>query len=219
MKKSASLFSLMIWMIFLPVPCDAQSSSDSTRSVASNELPSLLAAHPPPEPRATPEPYRLARPHFLPPQQFACSAGITLEKCRQEMLVLRKILANYRASDLGEWTWVLVRSEDWRLILLAHNLNPGVPALTALGARTTFFEEALVDGPPGRVSELMDIWHADRDGLLNLAVRHELGHALCTDENERKADHVARLLEQKKPAACEGKTDAKQKSSYRASSN
>lgn len=87
------------------------------------------------------------------------------------------------------------------------------------GRKDYIFEEALVDGPPGRVSELMDIWHADRDGLLNLAVRHELGHALCNDENERKADHVARLLEQKKPTACEGKTSAKQKSSDRASSN
>jgi hypothetical protein len=142
-----------------------------------------------------------------------------LENCRQEMLVLRKALANYRASDLGEWTWVLVRSENWRLILLARDLNPGVPALTALAARTTFFEEALVDGPSGRVSELMDIWHAGRDGLLDLAVRHELGHALCAEENERKADRVARLLEQKKPVSCEGKTDAKKKSSYHTSSN
>ena len=68
------------------------------------------------------------------------------------MVVLRKVLANYPASDLGDWTWVLVRSENWRLILQARDLNPGVPALTALDARTTFFEEALIDGPSGRVS-------------------------------------------------------------------
>jgi hypothetical protein len=135
-----------------------------------------------------------------------------LDKCRQEVVVLRKTLANYRASDLGEWTWVLVRSENWKLILLARGLNTGIPDLTALDARTTFFEEALVSGPAGRVSELMDIWHAGRDSLLDLAVRHELGHALCTEQNERKADRVARLLEQKKPFTCEGKTNAKQKS-------
>ena len=77
------------------------------------------------------------------------------------MAVRSKALANYRASDLGEWTWVLVRSEHWRLILLARGLDPWVPALTALGARTTFLEEALIAGPTGRVSELMDIWLLD----------------------------------------------------------
>jgi len=40
------------------------------------------------------------------------------------MAVRSKALANYRASDLGEWTWVLVRSEHWKLILLARGLDP-----------------------------------------------------------------------------------------------
>jgi hypothetical protein len=142
-----------------------------------------------------------------------CGPSLALEKCKLEMVVLAKTLANYRASDLGEWTWVLVRSENWKLILLARGLNAGVPALTALDARTTFFEEALISGPSGRVSELMDIWHVDRDSLLDLAVRHELGHALCTEENELRAERVARLLEQKKPVVCESKTAAGQKSS------
>jgi len=118
------------------------------------------------------------------------------------MVVLRKALANYRASDLGEWAWVLVRSENWKLILLARGLNPEVPSLTALGARTTLFEEALVAGQIGRLSELMDVWHVGRQALLDLAIRHELGHALCNDVNERNADRVARLLEQKKTISC-----------------
>jgi hypothetical protein len=125
------------------------------------------------------------------------------------MVVLRKALANYRASDLGDWTWVLVRSENWKLILLARGLDPAVPALTALDLRTTFFEEALVAGSSGRLSELMDIWHLGRQSLLDLAVRHELGHALCKDANERKAERVARLLEQRKPVSCKAKVEAK----------
>ena len=43
-----------------------------------------------------------------------------------------------------------------------------------------------------------------RGDLLDLAVRHELGHALCNDANERNADRVARLLEEKKTISCEG---------------
>lgn len=137
-------------------------------------------------------------------QQFVCAVGITVEKCRQDLSVLRKALANYPSAELGRWTWVLVRSESWKLLLTGRGFNSGVPALTALDARTTFFEEALIAGPIGRVSELMDIWHVDRDGLLDLAVRHELGHALCGEENEQQAARVARLLGNKQAVTCKG---------------
>jgi hypothetical protein len=43
----------------------------------------------------------------------------------------------------------------------------------------------------------------DRMGLLDLAIRHELGHALCNDANERNADRVANLLEQRKTISCQ----------------
>jgi hypothetical protein len=137
-------------------------------------------------------------------QQFVCTVGITLEKCREDVSVLKKVLANYPSAELGRWKWVLVRSESWKLLLLGRGFNSGVPALTALDARTTFFEEALFAGPTGRVSELMDIWHIDRNGLLDLAVRHELGHALCGEENEWQADRVAHLLERKQAVICKG---------------
>jgi hypothetical protein len=186
--------------------------SRGTKS-ATNEVTASVASVPA-QPISTADPNR-----SLPPQHFECGTGITLETCRQEMSVLRKVLAKYGSSDLGEWKWVLVRSENWKLFLISRGLNPRVPALTALKARTTFIEEALFAGPSGRVSELMDIWHADRDGLLDLAVRHELGHALCTEENEQQADRIARLLEQKKPFACKGNADARQKSNPHASLN
>ena len=95
------------------------------------------------------------------------------------MVVLKKALANYPVFDLGEWTWVLVRSEDWKLVLLARTLDPNIPALTDPAIRTTFFEEALVARVPGRLSELMAVWHMGREGLLDAAIRRELGHALA----------------------------------------
>jgi len=133
-----------------------------------------------------------------PAQRYECSASFTLEQCKQGMSILKKVLARYPASDLRQWRWVLVRSEDWSHILLAHGLRPGVPALTVLDRQTTLFDEALVMGSAGRTSELMDIWHLGREALLDLAVRHELGHALCNDSSERSADRIARLLKKKK---------------------
>ena len=104
---------------------------------------------------------------------------------------------------------MLVRSEYWRLTLLTQTLDPGIPALTDPAARATFFDEALVTGASGRMSELMTVWHMGRESLLDFAIRHELGHALCNDANEMEADRVGRLLEHKKPISCRVKVTAK----------
>lgn len=203
MTKTACLFCLSAWMCLQSA--QAQSGPSASRS-ADNEVTASSTA-------SLPSPATIAAKPSLSPraQQFVCAVGIPVDNCRQEMAVLRKVLANYHSAELGQWNWVLVRSEHWKLLLIGRGFNSGVPALTALDARTTFFEEALISGPSGRLSELMDIWHVDRDALLDLAVRHELGHALCGEENERLADRAARLLEQKKPVTCEWKAKTKPK--------
>jgi len=178
-----------------------QSSLDavlSTRAEGISEAPRTPISQP-----TAGKPERLA-----PAQRFVCSGRFTLEECKQSMFMLMKPLEKYRAASLGEWKWVLVRSEDWNHLLLAHGIRPGVPAITLLEIRTTLFDEALVTGPAGRVSELMDEWQLGRGALLDLAVRHELGHALCSDASERNAERVAKLLEQNKPVSCDGKGDA-----------
>jgi hypothetical protein len=142
---------------------------------------------------------------FPPARHFVCDKGYTLKQCDGELVVLKKALAKYPIPDLGEWTWVLVRSEYWKLSLATQTLNPGIPALTDLAARATFFDDALVTGAPGRMSELMAIWYMGRESLLDFAIRHELGHAFCNDANEMVADRGARLLEQKKPISCKAK--------------
>jgi hypothetical protein len=144
------------------------------------------------------------------PQHFVCNRGYTQKQCDEEMVVLRNALAHYPTTELGEWTWVLVKSENWKLLLLAKRLDPRVPALTDPAAKVTFFEEALVAGASGRLSELMAVWHMGRANLLDLAIRHELGHALCADLNEARAERIARLLKQKMPVTCEGRGTALQ---------
>ena len=143
-----------------------------------------------------------------PARHFVCDKGYTLKQCDEELVVLKKALAKYPIPELGEWTWVLVRSEYWRLTLLTQTLNPGIPALTDPAARATFFDDALVTAS-GRMSELMTLWHMGRESLLDFAIRHELGHAFCNDANEMEADRVARLLEQKKPISCKARAISK----------
>jgi len=169
------------------------------RSGMNNGIPSSLVAALPLQPRTVEEPYR-----STPAQQFVCNTGYREKRCREEMLVLRKALAHYPVAQLGNWTWILVRSEDWKAILLLRGLDPESPAFTFYPKRETFIEEALVTQIPVRDRELLLRWSMSRGSLLDLAVRHEMGHALCNDASERNADRVARLLEEKKTISCEG---------------
>src|ERR1700693_5520598 len=212
MKKTIC-FCLLGWA-FLPSSARAQSGPDATRSGANIEIPSSLVAALPSQPRNGGEPHRPTSA-----QKFVCNTGYSQTKCDEQVVILRKALANYPVAQLGNWTWILVRSDDWKAIVRPRGLDTDSPAFTFYPKRETFFEEALVTQIPVRDSELLLKWSMSRGDLLDLAIRHELGHALCNDANERNADRVARLLEQRKPVSCEAKAEAKQKSGYHASLN
>jgi hypothetical protein len=200
--KKAICFCL-VWM-FSQSSGQAQSGPNATRSGANDGIRSSLVAALPSQPRTGVEPYR-----STPTQQFVCNTGYKQKECNEETVVLRKALANYPLAQLGNWTWILVRSEDWKAIKLLRGLDPDSPAFTFYPKRETFIEEALVTQVPVRARELLLKWDMNRRDLLDLAVRHELGHALCNDANEGNADRVARLLEQKKEISCE--TTSRQK--------
>jgi len=135
-------------------------------------------------------------------QRFVCNTGYTLDACQQQMLTLRAVLQKYPVADLGEWTWVLVRSQDWKRLLAERGLNSNTAAITLLDKRIIFFEEALVTDVPGRGPELILQWGSSREDLLELAVSHELGHALCHEPDEWKADAYGRLLRNHEEFSC-----------------
>ena len=150
-----------------------------------------------------------AGPVGAPAQHFVCNIGFSLRKCQADMLVLRKTLAKYPAAELGEWTWVLVRSADWKYVVTPRGIDPDSPAFTYLPKRETFIEEALVATVPQRAGELMVRWQMSIDELLELAVAHELAHVLCNEPSEAKANRVARMLQDGKPLSCEERLAAK----------
>lgn len=144
-----------------------------------------------------------------PPQHFVCNTGYTPEKCHQDVAKLRKALEKYPVAQLGEWTWVLVLSSDWKSIQTARGLDRNSPAFTYYPARETFLEEALVTEVPGRQAALLILWGMSRDNLLDFAIAHELGHALCNEKDEGKAKSVAGMLREERPASCEVALQAK----------
>jgi len=127
-------------------------------------------------------------------QEFHCHTGYPLAQCQQDILQLKSVLIHYPIHALGHWTWVLVLSQDWKPISRGLRLNPDSPAFTALEPRETFLEEALFSHDPERTSELMTEWQRSIPELLELAVSHELGHALCEDANEAAAKRFGEEL-------------------------
>ena len=130
----------------------------------------------------------------LSDQEFHCHTGYPLAECKEDIFHLKSILSRYPIEALGHWTWVLVRSQDWKPISRKLRLNPDSPAFTALEPRETFLEEALFFHDPERISELMKEWQRSTPELLQLAVSHELGHAFCAEPNEAAADRFGEQL-------------------------
>jgi hypothetical protein len=141
----------------------------------------------------------------LTTQHFFCNTGYTLTTCREQIATLKSVVSRYPTEALGDWTWVLVRSQDWKARSRILGLDPDSPAFTCLETRTTFIEEVLVAKVPGRASELIARWHIGMTDLLNTAVEHEIGHAVCHSLNEDQANYVVRVLEQKRPISCQAR--------------
>ena len=138
-----------------------------------------------------------------PTQHFACNTGYTSQECQAAIAVLRKAQAQYPVDALGEWTWVLVRTVDWKQILSDRKFDTNHPAFSYLPKRETFLDGALVVRSSIRGAELSAIWHMPIEDLLDLAIRHELAHAFCNDPDETKAERAAVALKNGTPLSCQ----------------
>lgn len=76
-------------------------------------------------------------------QHFYCNTGYTIEVCASNRHDSARVLERFDLRGLEGWTWVLVRSDDWKPILRRVGRDPDSPAFTILEKRQTFLEEAL----------------------------------------------------------------------------
>jgi len=78
-------------------------------------------------------------------QEFLCVSPYTISQCEEQVAKLRSVLDRCNAKTLGKWTWVLIRSEDWKQILGCQlQLNINSPAFINLQMRQTFFRGCLI---------------------------------------------------------------------------
>jgi hypothetical protein len=134
--------------------------------------------------------------------RFHCNEGFSVSTCEEELARLRDLLAHFDLRSLGQWTWILVRSEDWKPILRQVGRDPDSPAFTILAARQTFLEEALFAPDPPRSRTFLERFSMPLEQLLPFAVAHELAHALCREANERRTDRYATQLRQTGTTSC-----------------
>jgi hypothetical protein len=144
-------------------------------------------------------------------QEFRCHTGYPIAECQKDILHLKSILIRYPVEALGHWTWVLVRSQDWKPISRRLRLNPDSPAFSAMEQRETFLEEALFLHDPERIADLMKEWQQSMPNLLELAVSHELGHAFCAEPNEVAADRFGEQLRKGLAPRCQVSREGRKK--------
>ena len=137
-------------------------------------------------------------------QHFACDVGYTKQECQTATAILRNAVTRYPVDALGGWTWVLVRTADWKYALSAKGINVNDPAFSNLTKRVTFLDGSLIDRASIRGTELRMVWHMPVEELLDLAIRHELAHALCNERNEFKATRVAIAWKDGAHLSCRG---------------
>jgi hypothetical protein len=134
--------------------------------------------------------------------QFFCTQDYNGDECLQHALELRRVLMTYPLERLGNWSFVLVPAYKWQDLVRSIGGPTRSPAFTILAQRTTVMESSLFSATAARSDEFLRVFGVTGEALLELAVNHELGHCVCPDQDERKADDYGRKLRQNKAVNC-----------------
>jgi hypothetical protein len=134
--------------------------------------------------------------------QFFCTQDYHPDECGQHALELRRVLMTYPLEQLGSWSFVLVPAYKWQDLVRSVGGPVRSPAFTILGQRTTVMESSLFSATATRTDEFLHVFGVTGQALLELAVNHELGHSVCHNQEERKADDYGRELRAGKIPDC-----------------
>ncbi len=132
-------------------------------------------------------------------QIFLCDKQLRAGDCTSEIAIFKSHLQAFPVAQLGAWTWVLIQADGWGDL----GLDAASPAYTAMEERLTLIDESmLVEKNAIRTEELMRKFELPLPKLIDFAITHEMGHALCGFKEEGKADEVGRRLREGKLPYC-----------------
>ena len=125
---------------------------------------------------------------------IACTTNYDPALCLASANRLAKVLQHYPTTQLGDWKFVVASSEHWQQIVKALGGDPESPAFTELTAHVTVLEDALFETADLRRAGLAQRYGQTISGLLDYAVSHEMGHAICQVHDEKLAEAYGRGL-------------------------
>ena len=134
--------------------------------------------------------------------QFLCSQKYDRTECVKDATVLRQAMATYPTQLLGAWSFVLVPADDWKALVRGQGGDPVSPAFSMLDQRATLLDSSLFVGTAVRNKELMERFGMIGPALVDLAITHEMGHGICQEKNERRADDYGKELRDGKVPGC-----------------
>jgi hypothetical protein len=126
--------------------------------------------------------------------QFFCTEDYPHQACLDDVEKLHRGLLRYPVEQLGQWIFVLATRNQAIAVQHRPDGSPETPAFTFINHRTTVMERDLFSATADRSSELFRAFGLSGSDLLELAISHELGHALCHEPDEHRADDYGREL-------------------------
>ncbi len=128
-------------------------------------------------------------------QAVFCEVRLPVDGCKTAADILTSHLQAYPVAQLGTWTWVIVPADHWNDLGRDLGLDLDSPAYTCLEDRMTLIDESmLVQKDPRRNADLLRKFEMPLAKLIDFAVTHEIGHALCGFKDEYKAEAVGKRL-------------------------
>jgi hypothetical protein len=133
---------------------------------------------------------------------ISCTTNYDPTLCLASANRLAKVLRHYPTTQLGDWKFVVASSEHWQQIVKALGGDPESPAFTELTTHVTVLEDALFETADMRRSALAQRYGQTISGLLDYAVSHEIGHAICQERDEKLAEAYGRDLRRGATPVC-----------------
>src|SRR5215469_7227403 len=75
--------------------------------------------------------------------QFLCSQKYGQTECVKNATALRQAMMSYPVQLLGQWSFVLVPGDDWKLLVRSQGGDPVSPAFSMLDQRATLLDSSL----------------------------------------------------------------------------
>jgi hypothetical protein len=119
---------------------------------------------------------------------FSCTTDYDPSQCLASAALLAKVLERYPTERMGQWTFVLAGSARWRQTVKELGGDPETPTFSELSARVTVLKDELFETADSRQAMLAQRFGLPPGSILDYAVTHEMGHAICGEREENLAN-------------------------------